>query len=342
MDLTTDRLPVIFESFNNKKVLIIGDVMLDAYIWGKVERISPEAPVPVVTVARREERLGGAANVGMNIRALGAQPVMCSVIGADDKGETLRTLMLNSGLDDAGIIESPHRFTTTKFRILGNNTQMLRVDEETSRPLEQDVFHALCSRIDKILKTNDIHVIIFQDYDKGVISPELIDFVTNMATEMDIPVTVDPKKRNFMAFHNTTLIKPNLSEMQKGLELPELAPDRESLKKAAQQLSRFLNVPLVMNTLSEDGVFILWHENGEAKEELLPAHRRNIADVSGAGDTVISVASLCLASGLKAKEIAQLSNLAGGLVCEEAGVVPINKEKFLAEAKRVLNRQQQP
>ncbi len=336
MALTTNNLSAIFDSFNNKKVLIIGDVMLDAYIWGKVERISPEAPVPVVTVVKREERLGGAANVGMNIRALGAQPVMCSVIGADDKGNTLRTLMLNSGLDDAGIIESPHRFTTTKFRVLGNNTQMLRVDEETSSPLEQEIFHELCGRIDRILKTENIEVIIFQDYDKGVITPELIDFVTEMAHEMHIPVTVDPKKRNFLFYRNTTLIKPNLLEMKEGLELDELSSDKKSLKKAARQLLELLNVSMIMNTLSENGVFILWNENGTFKEELLPAHRRNIADVSGAGDTVISVASLCLASGLEAKEIARLSNLAGGLVCEEAGVVPVNKEKLLAEARRIL------
>ncbi len=337
MTLTTNSLPAIFEAFNNKKVLIIGDVMLDAYIWGKVERISPEAPVPVVTVVNREERLGGAANVGMNIRALGARPIMCSVIGSDDKGETLRALMLNSGLDDAGIIESPHRFTTTKFRILGNNTQMLRVDEETSRPLEKEVFHQLCSHIDKILKTDDIHVIIFQDYDKGVISPELIDFVTDMAEEMGIPVTVDPKKRNFLAYRNTTLIKPNLAEMQEGLELAELSSNKESLQKAARQLSEVLNTSMILNTLSEKGVFIYWNEDGEARAELLPAYRRNIADVSGAGDTVISVASLCLASGMGAIDMALLSNLAGGLVCEEAGVVPINKGKLMAEAIRILN-----
>ena len=311
--------------------------MLDAYIWGKVERISPEAPVPVVTVVNREERLGGAANVGMNIRALGARPIMCSVIGSDDRGETLRALMLNSGLDDAGVIESPHRFTTTKFRILGNNTQMLRVDEETSRPLEEEVFHELCSRIDKILKTDDIHVIIFQDYDKGVITHELIDFVTGMAEEMGIPVAVDPKKRNFLAYRNTTLIKPNLAEMQEGLELAELSSDLGSLKKAAEQLSGLLDTSIILNTLSENGVFVFWNEDGESMAELLPAYRRNIADVSGAGDTVISVASLCLASGMRAKDMALLSNLAGGLVCEEAGVVPIDKGKLMAEAIRVLN-----
>ena len=337
MTLTTDRLPQIFKAFNTKKVLIIGDVMLDSYIWGKVVRISPEAPVPVVTVEKREERLGGAANVGMNIRSLGATPVMCSVIGADPKGETLRALMLNSGLNDAGIIESPHRITTTKFRVFGNNTQMLRVDEETSQPLEKAVFHELCSRIDKILKTEDIHVIIFQDYDKGVITPELIDFVTDMADEMDIPVAVDPKKRNFLAYRNSTLVKPNLLEMKEGLDLAELPSDKASLRKAAQQLSEKLNATMILNTLSENGIFIFWKENNETKAELLPAYRRNIADVSGAGDTVISVASLCLASKLGAIELALLSNIAGGLVCEEAGVIPVNKEKFMAEAIRILN-----
>ncbi len=335
--LTSEDILSVFEDFNRKKALIIGDVMLDSYIWGKVERISPEAPVPVVTVLKREERLGGAANVGMNIRAMGAHPVMCSVVGTDDKGDILRALMRNHGLDDAGIVESPHRPTTVKFRILGNNTQMLRVDEETSAPLEREVFLALCSRIDKILKTEKIDVIIFQDYDKGVISPELVDFVTGLATEQNIPVTVDPKKRNFLAYRQVTLVKPNLTEMKEGLELPGLGTDTESLLNAAQKLSEKLSPKMIMNTLSENGVFIFWDENGQAESELIPAHRRNIADVSGAGDTVISVASLCLAAGLHPVDLARLSNLAGGLVCEEAGVVPVNKEKLLAEAQRIYN-----
>ncbi len=336
MNLTEGNLRNLFQEFNRKKVLVIGDVMLDTYIWGKVDRISPEAPVPVVSVLKREERLGGAANVGMNIRALGAHPVMCSVVGTDEKGGILRALMLNNGLDDAGVIESPHRTTTTKFRILGNNTQMLRVDEETLRPLEQEIFHALCSRIDHILKTGDIDVIIFQDYDKGVISPALIDFVTETAEEMNIPVTVDPKKQNFLFYRNVTLIKPNLAEMKEGLEMPDLTTDKKSLEEAAQKLSLLLNAPMVMNTLSEDGVFILWDDNGTPKNELIPAHRRNIADVSGAGDTVISVASLCLAAGVPAADIARIANLAGGLVCEEAGVAPVNKDKLLAEAMRIF------
>ncbi len=336
MNLTAGNLRNLFQEFNRKKVLVIGDVMLDTYIWGKVDRISPEAPVPVVSVLRREERLGGAANVGMNIRALGARPVMCSVVGADDKGAILRALMLNHGLDDAGLIESPHRTTTTKFRILGNNTQMLRVDEETLRPLEQEIFHQLCSRIDKILKTEDIDVIIFQDYDKGVISPELIDFVTETAEELNIPVTVDPKKQNFLYYRNPALIKPNLLEMKEGLKIPGLTVDKKSLEQAARKLSELLNATMVMNTLSENGVFILWNENGTLKTELIPAHRRNIADVSGAGDTVISVASLCLSAGLAAGDIARIANLAGGLVCEQAGVVPVDKEKLLAEALRIF------
>ncbi len=337
MPLKADQLRQVFHEFSQKKVLIIGDVMLDAYIWGKVERISPEAPVPVVTVLKREERLGGAANVGMNIRALGALPVMCSVVGTDDKGEILRALMLNQGLDVSGVIESPHRTTTTKFRILGNNTQMLRVDEETARPLEEEVYHELCSRIDQILKTKNIDVIIFQDYDKGVISPQLIDFVTETAEEMGIPVTADPKKQNFLYYRNTTLIKPNLNEMREGLERPELTPDQKELDEAARQLAGLLNNSMVMNTLSEHGVFILWKENGKFNNALIPAHRRNIADVSGAGDTVISVASLSLATGLSPVDTARLSNLAGGLVCEEAGVVPVDKEKLLTEAIRIFN-----
>ncbi|UBM61490.1 PfkB family carbohydrate kinase [Candidatus Sulfidibacterium hydrothermale] len=336
MKLTKEILSVLFEDFNNKKALIIGDVMLDAYIWGKVDRISPEAPVPVVTVLKREERLGGAANVGMNIRALGAKAIMCSVVGTDEKGRVLKALMHNNGLDESGIIESPHRPTTTKFRILGNNTQMLRVDEETSQPLEEEIFHELCSRIDRILKTENVDVIIFQDYDKGVITPDLIRFVTEIATELGIPVTVDPKKRNFLSYQNTTLVKPNLAEMKEGLEWPDLSAEKTMLELAAKKLAEKLQASMIMNTLSEKGVFIWWKEDDAEKSVLIDAHRRNIADVSGAGDTVISVASLCLSAGLNPDDVARLANLAGGLVCEEAGVVPVNKQKLWEEAVRIL------
>lgn len=336
MKLTAEQLNGIFDAFNRKKVMVIGDVMLDAYVWGKVDRISPEAPVPVVAVQTQENRLGGAGNVGLNLQSLGAQTIMCSVIGDDVNGRELKDIFLASGMDVSGLVETKDRMTTTKFRIIGNKAQMLRVDKETTDPLDAELFHELCSGIDQILENQTVDVIIFQDYDKGVISPELIEFVVSRARKKQIPIMVDPKKRNFLSYKGVTLMKPNLKEMVEGLNLTIKADNLESLHRASRTLLEKLDAEMVLNTLSEKGVYILWKENSELKEEHIPAHIRNIADVSGAGDTVISVAALCMAEGLQPGETAFLSNLAGGLVCEEVGVVPVQKEKLLKEAIRLI------
>lgn len=336
MNLTAKQLNDIFDAFEQKKVLVIGDVMLDAYVWGKVDRISPEAPVPVVAVQSQDNRLGGAGNVGLNLQSLGAQTIMCSVIGDDGNGRELKDIFKASGMDVSGLVETRDRMTTTKFRIIGNKAQMLRVDRETTDPLDAELFQELCARIDQILKNQTVDVIIFQDYDKGVISPGLIDFVVARAKQKQIPVMVDPKKRNFLSYKGVTLMKPNLKEMVEGLNLNIQADSMESLHHASRTLLEKLDAEMVLNTLSEKGVYILWKENSELKEKHIPAHFRNISDVSGAGDTVISVAALCMAEGLQPAETAFLSNLAGGLVCEEVGVVPVQKEKLLKEAIRLI------
>ncbi|MBN2638826.1 MAG: hypothetical protein JXR65_07040 [Bacteroidales bacterium] len=336
MNLTAEQINRAFESFNNKRVMVIGDVMLDAYVWGKVDRISPEAPVPVVAVQSQENRLGGAGNVGLNLQSLGAQTLMCSVIGDDVNGRELKEIMVASGMNVDGIVETPDRVTTTKFRIVGNKVQMLRVDKETTEALNDALLQALIQKIDSVLEHQQVDVIIFQDYDKGVISPGLIDFVVERAKAGNIPVMVDPKKKNFLSYKGVTLMKPNLKEMVEGLNLMVKADQQESLHLASKTLLEHLDAEMVLNTLSERGVYILWKENGSLKDELIPAHIRNIADVSGAGDTVISVAALCMASGLKPAETAFLSNLAGGLVCEEVGVVPVQKDKLLKEALSLI------
>ncbi len=316
--------------------MVIGDMMLDSYIWGRVDRISPEAPVPVVSVQEREDRLGGAANVGLNLKALGAETFMCSVIGKDDNGKSLRALLREAGLHEEGIVESTHRHTTTKFRVLGNHTQMLRIDDETTRPLDSEVYLQIKDRIKDLLDNYQIDVIVFQDYDKGVISGRLIDFVVEQASKRNIPVTVDPKKMNFMAYRGVNLFKPNLKELKEGLNLPDMPYKIDEIIEASSQLLHQQKAKIILITLSERGVFVLWEENGIKKHQLIPAHIRNIADVSGAGDTVISVASLCLALGLKPEEIAAMSNLAGGLVCEQVGVVPIDKQKLFEEAVQLI------
>lgn len=326
----------LFEDFNKLNILIIGDVMVDSYLWGKVERISPEAPIPVVALKRRENRMGGAANVAMNIRSMGASPILCSVIGADEKGDQFVDLLRQEQISDEGIIRSAQRTTTTKYRIFGNSYQMLRVDEETDHDLYPGDFQAMIRTVDHILGKKKIDCIIFQDYDKGVITESLISEVVQRAARMKIPVTVDPKKRNFTAYRNVTLFKPNLKELKEGLSLDGGTDDLQSVMNSAQRLRTGQNCRYVLTTMSEKGVLISYADKSENQNVYIPAHLRTISDVSGAGDTVISVASLCLALNRTPYEVAYISNLAGGLVCEEVGVVPIDKEKLLAEVTGLL------
>lgn len=309
--------------------MIIGDVMLDNYLWGKVERISPEAPVPIVSVQKKDSRLGGAANVAINIRSLGAQPILCSVIGLDTNGRTFVDMVQQMGMSADGLVQSDNRSTTVKTRVIGNNHQMLRVDEENDGDISVGERKQVLHRIESILDKKKIDVIIFEDYDKGVISKPLIDQVVRLARQKNIPIAVDPKKRNFNHYKNVTFFKPNLKELKEGMKLDLEKGNISEISEAVKKLSKEHHIEMVMVTLSENGVYIL---NG--KEEFhLPAHVRTIADVSGAGDTVISVAALCLAAGANAKTIAALANLAGGLVCEKVGVVPIGKDELWTEAK---------
>ncbi len=332
--LTTELLSRIFNGFNNKNVLIIGDVMVDSYLWGHVDRISPEAPVPIVSVDKRENRLGGAANVGLNIRSLGASAIICSVIGKDVKGNEFLELLQKQNLSPDGIIQSSKRITTTKFRVIGNNTQMLRVDEEITDELDPDDQQLLLERIKGFMGKQTIDAIIFQDYDKGIINPGLINAVVHVAKGKNIPVAVDPKRKNFLAYKNVTLFKPNLKEIREGLNISFDSGNSEEVKAAVAQLKNVLQAEMVLNTLSENGVYILW-ESGSAS---VPAHYRTIADVSGAGDTVISVAALCLAMQVEPADLAALANLAGGIVCEEVGVAPVNKNRLQDESIRLLTR----
>ncbi len=328
----SNNYPEIFDAFNGLKVLIIGDVMIDTYLWGRVERISPEAPVPIVTVDKRASRLGGAANVALNVKALGATPILCSVIGNDAKGEEFLSLLEDQDMLSAGIYQSPNRITTTKFRIIGNNTQMLRVDEEIESDLLLNEYKNLLNNIDNIISHEKPDVIIFQDYNKGIITPSLIGEVTRRSSEISLPVVVDPKKKNFSSYKDLTLFKPNLKELKEGLNIDVDMANKENLTNAIKQLMHQRNLEIVMTTLSEDGIIICAKEvNKGIVTHTIPAHVRSVSDVSGAGDTVISVASLCLALKLSAFEIAAISNLAGGLVCEEVGVVPVDKARLLEE-----------
>jgi len=304
--------------------------MVDSYLWGQVERISPEAPVPIVAVQKRENRLGGAANVALNLRAMGASATLLTVVGDDMKGREFSALLNEAGISDAGVVYSHRRVTTTKFRVIGNKVQMLRVDEEVDHPLEQEDMELLLQRFDTLMAGQKVDAIIFQDYDKGVITPGLIRHVVDRAAERGVPVAVDPKQRNFDAYRGVTLFKPNLKELREGLKLDH-SPQGEGLVAAASQVQDMLQARVVLVTLSEKGVYIRQRGPEGITEHQVPAHVRNISDVSGAGDTVISIAALCLGSGVGLMDLAAISNRAGGLVCEEVGVVPVNREHLLKE-----------
>jgi rfaE bifunctional protein kinase chain/domain len=332
MIITEEELIHLFGKFNMCKVLVIGDVMIDSYLIGKVDRISPEAPVPVVALKQRNNLLGGAANVALNIKSLGAEAILCSVIGNDKQGDILLDLMKKSGLKTEGIIRSSERITTTKFRIISNRTQMLRVDEEIDTDLNPDDTSELINVISGLIQSKKPDVIVMQDYNKGVLSPQVIEKMTVLAKSAGIPVAVDPKKKNFGAYKNISLFKPNLKEISEGLKT-EIDPlSIESLQKSADILHTDQKVETVIITLSEHGVFISSKNQEGTISEIIPAVMRSIADVSGAGDTVISVAALCLAIKTDPVLMASLSNLAGGLVCEQPGVVPVDKTRLMAEA----------
>ncbi|WP_420151571.1 bifunctional heptose 7-phosphate kinase/heptose 1-phosphate adenyltransferase [Spirosoma sp.] len=327
LDMSIDEL---FDQFNKLRVLIIGDVMLDSYVWGHVERISPEAPVPIVRFNRREFRLGGAGNVLLNVQALGAEAIICSVIGTDAPGDQLEQELCDRGLNCDGLIRSADRITTIKERIIAGTQQVVRIDTETDKYITADERAKLVAKVKELIPT--CHVVIFEDYDKGVLSKEAIDEITDFANEQGVPTVVDPKKRNFLSYQNTTLFKPNLKELREGLKLDFDVDNADEFQGAVEQLKSQLNLKGALITLSERGVFIDF--NGEKRQ--LPAHVRKIADVSGAGDTVISIAACCVALRQPPGIIAGLSNLGGGLVCESVGVVPIDKAKLREEAKENL------
>jgi len=321
----------LFTQFNNQNILVIGDVMIDAYLWGKVERISPEAPVPICAVSKEEDRLGGAANVALNIKALGATPILCSVIGKDIKGYLMYSLLEKEQMSTEGIMSSEQRQTTVKTRVLGNNVQMLRVDEEIITPLSEQDEKLFIEKTKNIIDVKHIDAIVFQDYDKGVITQKVISALVSYANEKKIPTTVDPKKRNFLLYKDVTLFKPNLKELKEGLKIEFPLPLKDNLQDAANLLQQRLRIQMVFITLSESGVFYADYNLKKDNMQIIPAHKREIVDVSGAGDTVISVATVCLALQLALKDIAQISNLAGGLVCQKVGVVPVNKGELLSE-----------
>ena len=322
----------LFKVFSGKKVLVLGDVMIDAYLQGRVNRISPEAPVPIVDICDRSYRLGGAANVALNIQSLSATPILCSVIGDDEKGNLFERLMRETQLDTSALISSSSRKTTIKYRVVGNRLQMLRIDEEDRHPLSETEEMEYLSVIKKIIDHQNVDAVVFEDYDKGVLTKSVIRTVVKWANERDLIVTVDPKRRNFHHYQGVTLFKPNLKELWEGVEVSSKDSSDEEIHKVMKNFAIENSIDLVFTTLSERGVALY-----DRRSDLFytqPAYLRKISDVSGAGDTVISVSTLCLTAGLGGVQTAQIANLSGGIVCEHSGVVPVPIQQMETEIEK--------
>ena len=305
----------------NKRIAVVGDLMLDRYIWGSVSRISPEAPVPVVDMEQEQARLGGAANVAKNIKSLGGDPLLTSVIGNDNSGKLLLEILRESTFAADGIITDSSRPTTVKTRVIAHNQHVVRIDREQ----KSDISNIIQEKLLDVLRQNinTVDGIIIEDYNKGVVVKSLIQQLISLANKHNKIITVDPKFNNFFEYKNVTVFKPNRKEAEEvmGARLRT----EEDVIKAGRTLLEKIHAKNVLLTRGEHGMS-LFESNGEISH--VPTKALNVADVSGAGDTVISTLTLALASGATIKEASALANFAGGVVCGYVGIVPIDTEEL--------------
>jgi len=323
----------LFDSFATLKVGVIGDVMLDTYMWGRVDRISPEAPVPIVVLDEKEYRIGGAGNVALNCHSLGSQVFILSVMGDDKEGLLLEELFEESLIDTSYLVRSPSRVTTSKTRIISRNQQMMRLDAEITTDLEKRDEENLLEQVRSFIQTEDPDVMIFEDYNKGILTEKIIGDAITLCKETGVITAIDPKRKNFFSYHNADIFKPNLIEVKQALNMLFDEVNNSLLSKIHLELRNILEHKISFITLSDKGVF--YQKNGSAS--LIPSHLRNIADVSGAGDTVIAVAALVYAATQNVHLMAEVANIAGGLVCEEVGTVAIDKGKLQNECELLLS-----
>jgi len=323
----------LFNSFSSMKVGVIGDVMLDTYMWGKVDRISPEAPVPVVSLNRKEYRIGGAGNVALNCQSLGAKVSVISVTGNDTEGLLLSELFESNHIDTAWMEKSGSRHTTSKTRIISRNQQMMRIDDEMTDALNEENENKLLGKVKDYIANEDPNILIMEDYNKGVLTPHVIRRVIAICKEAGVLTAADPKRKNFFAYQGVDIFKPNLHEVKDALNLLFDEVNLPTLQNIHKELQQMLKHQISFITLSDKGVF--YQQDGKAT--IIPSHLRNIADVSGAGDTVIAVAALVYAATQNVHLMAETANIAGGLVCEEVGTVSVSRDNLLHECELLLS-----
>lgn len=328
-----DKLDSIFEDLSKLKVGVLGDLMLDTYLIGQVDRISPEAPVPVITLKHKEQRIGGAGNVALNAAALGASVFVLGVTGNDTDGEELNSLFEQKGISTEYSFRSAKRITTNKTRIVSRNQQMMRVDSEVTSDLDKGEEKHLIKLLSDFIEKEKPQVLILEDYNKGVLTEGVIAAAISLCEANQIITAVDPKRKNFFSYQEVDIFKPNMKEVKEALNLLTEEISLENLKDIHLALRDKLQHKISFITLSEKGVFY----NDTDKAAILPSHMRNIADVSGAGDTVIAVASMVYAATRNTHLMAEIANIAGGLVCEEVGTAAIDRERLIRECEILLS-----
>jgi rfaE bifunctional protein kinase chain/domain len=331
--MSTFDFEKLFGDFRGLPVGVIGDVMLDTYLWGRVDRISPEAPVPVVEMLRKDHRIGGAGNVALNLAALGAEVSILSMIGVDEDGSRLGDMLAARGIDTSYLMAGASRITTSKTRVICRNQQMLRMDSEMTDDLSPADATRFMDGVRSYLERSSPRILILEDYNKGVLTRQVIEEVVALCRARGILTAVDPKRRNFFSYRDVDIFKPNLKEVREALNILDDASDPASLATIHARLQEQLRHRISLVTLSEKGVF--YAEDRSAG--IIPSHVRNISDVSGAGDTVIAVAALAYAATRDMRLAAEMANIAGGLVCEEVGTVAIDRERLLQECKLLLS-----
>ncbi len=319
--MRTDSIESILNSFRSKRIAVIGDIMLDKYIFGHVSRISPEYPVPVVDVTHEDHRLGGAANVALNTLSLGAETLLIGVTGDDINRKILLELLRGRGLITEGIICDTSRPTTSKTRILSQNHHITRVDVESRKEIDKRIEEEIIGSFENII--GSIDAVVLEDYNKGLLSTTLIKRIIASAKTKGVPVLVDPKHLNFFTYKESTLFKPNLSEMATSLGMV-LQNNNEAVEEGCRQLQEKIQAETIIVTRSDKGMTIF-----DGTFTHIPATSLEVADVSGAGDTVIGVLALGLAAGTDIVTNAIIANLAAATVCQEVGAVPVRPEKLL-------------
>lgn len=322
-NLTEEKLNHYFKLMEGKTIAVIGDLMIDKYIWGHVARISPEAPVPIVEVTEESQRLGGAANVANNIVALGGKCFLVGVVGNDSNADMMRQLVEKLNINSSGLITDKERMTTVKTRVIAHNQHVVRIDNEQKFDISSEVAEKIVSFVEENITTID--GIILEDYNKGVLTKELIRKIIALAKKHNKIITVDPKLNNFFDYQGVSVFKPNLKETSEGLN-KKIKSDQDVIAAGKELLDR-LKADHILITRSEKGM-TLFSSTGSVNH--VPTKAIEVADVSGAGDTVIATLTLALASGVEVIHAAELANLAGGLVVGEVGIIP-------AEPKKIIN-----